>query len=85
MVQSMETLAHVPTRFRLQELLEQRKPPMSQTELAKKAGLSFATVNRLCTNATSQVSLETLDKLADVLGVEPGELLEREGKRRKGR
>lgn len=81
----MEILAAVPTRFRLQELLEAQKPPMSQTELAKRAGVSFATVNRLCTNATSQVSLETLDKIADVLDVEPGELLEREGKRRRAR
>ena len=81
----MENLATVPTRFRLQELLEAQKPPMSQTELAKRAGVSFATVNRLCTNATTQVSLSTLDAISEVLGIEPGELLEREGKRKKGR
>jgi len=78
----METLDRVTTRFRLQELLDARKPPISQTELAKLAGVSFATVNRLCTNATAQVSLSTLDAIAAVLSVEPGELLEREGKRR---
>lgn len=81
----METSVAVTTRFRLQQLLEHHQPPMSQTELAKRAGVSFATVNRLCTNATSQVSLATLDAIAAVLGVEPGELLEREGKRRNTR
>ena len=81
----METIAQVTTRFRLQELLEARKPAMSQTELARLAGVSFATVNRLCTNATAQVSLATLDAIAAVLDVEPGELLEREGKRRRSR
>ena len=81
----MEILEAVPTRFRLQELLEQHQPPVSQTELAKRAGVSFATVNRLCTNATTRVDLATLDAIANALDVEPGELLEREGKRRKGR
>ena len=79
----METLVQLPTRFRLKELPEAARPPMSQTELAKRAGVSFATVNRLCTNATTQVSLTTLDAIAAVLDIEPGDLLERESKRRR--
>ena len=71
----------MPARFRLRELLE--KAAISQTELARQAGVSFATVNRLATNATSQVSLETLDRLALVLGCEPGELIEREPAKRR--
>ena len=47
------------TRFRLVDELGDR---MSQSELARQAGLAFATVNRRCTNSTAQVSLETLDK-----------------------
>lgn len=70
-------------RFRLRELLEQAD--ISQTELARRAEVSFATVNRLATNATGQVSLETLDRLALVLGVEPGELIVRESSKRAGK
>ncbi len=75
-----------PARFRVRELVEEAG--ISQSQLAKDADVSFATVNRLCQNATAQVSLETLDKIAQALSVtldrtiEPGELIEREGKRR---
>lgn len=76
----MENSALLPTRFRLRELLE--AAGISQSDFARQADVSFATINRLCTNATGQVSLETLDKVAAALGVEPGELLERDTKRR---
>jgi DNA-binding Xre family transcriptional regulator len=87
----METTLQVPTRFRLQELLDAQKPPLSQTELARRSEVSFATVNRLCTNATSQVSLATLDAISKVLrnpdgsSVEPGDLIEREPEPKKKR
>ena len=66
----------MPTRFRLREVLEKRQ--MTQTEIARLSKISFATINRMCTNATSQVSLATLDAIAEALGVEPGELIARE-------
>ena len=69
------------TTFRLRELLEKRG--LAQSELARTSGVSFATINRLCTNATAQVSLDTLDRLAGALGVEPGDLIAREPKRRR--
>jgi len=65
----------VATRFRLREELGDQ---MSQSELARLAGVSFATVNRLCTNATIRVDLDTLDRWSEVLGCEPGDLIERE-------
>ena len=68
------------TRFRLAEELGDR---MTQGELAQQAGLHFTTVNRLCTNYTAQVSLETLDRISTVLGCEPGDLIERKSKRRR--
>ncbi len=68
------------TRFRLAEELGDQ---MTQIELARQAGLSFATVNRLCTNLTAQVSLDTLDRISTVLGCEPGDLIERKKKRRR--
>lgn len=65
----------MPTTFRLREILEARG--LSQSELARLAGVSFATVNRICTNATEMVSLSTLDKIAAALKVKPGDLIER--------
>lgn len=69
-------------RFRLHELLEQRDPPMSQSELARRSTVSLVTINAIANNRTRQVSLETLDKLCAALEVDPGELLERETPKR---
>jgi DNA-binding Xre family transcriptional regulator len=71
----------MPTVFHLREVLESKG--ISQSDLARQSGVSFATINRLCTNATGMVSLETLDKLAQALEVEPGELIVREKKGRR--
>jgi DNA-binding Xre family transcriptional regulator len=79
----MATSVEVGTRFRLRELLEDAK--MSQSELARRSGVSFVTINRMCANATEGVSLKTLDAIAAALKVEPGELLERESAKRKRR
>jgi len=71
----------MPTVFQLAALLQRLQ--VSQSELARKSGVSIRTISRLCTNSTAQVSLGTLDKLAAALGVEPGELIAREKKGRK--
>ncbi|MGI8496689.1 MAG: helix-turn-helix domain-containing protein [Gemmatimonadaceae bacterium] len=55
---------------------------MSMSELARRSGVTFVTINAISKNRTTRVDLETLDKLSKALGVQPGELLERE---RKGR
>ena len=55
------------TSFRLREVLERAKPPISQSDIARESGLAFATINRICTNATEQVALETLDKILGAL------------------
>ena len=67
-------------RFRLAELLEERG--MSQSELARRSGITFATVNAMARNRTDGVKLETLDRLARVLGVEPGDLIATDRKRK---
>jgi putative transcriptional regulator len=72
----MESVPVVTTRFRLRELLESRG--LSQRELAARSGVSPTTINRMCANLTAQVSLATLDAISDVLGVQPGTLLEKE-------
>ena len=66
-------------RFRLGELLEERG--MSQSELARRSGITFATINAMTRNRTTGVQLDTLDRLARALGVEPGALIERTRKR----
>jgi DNA-binding Xre family transcriptional regulator len=72
----------MPVRFRLQALLDAYDPPMSQSELARRSGVSLVTVNAIANNRTKQVSLETLDALSRALGVEPGELLESTSRKR---
>ena len=73
------------TRFRLQEILDAANPPMSQSELARRSGISFATVNAIANNRTAQVSLKTLDAIARVLGVQPGDIIESEPEKKRGR
>ncbi len=53
---------------------------MTQRALAEESGVSLPTISRLSRNETAQVSLETLDKIAGALKVEPGELIVREKK-----
>lgn len=67
----------MPVRFRLQEILDSREPPLSQRALARCSGISLVTVNAIANNRTTRVDLETIDKLAAVLGVAPGELIVR--------
>ena len=66
-------------RFRLKELLEEAG--MSQSELARRSGVSYPTVNGMVGNGTTRVDLATLDAISKALGCEPGDLLERERKR----
>lgn len=66
-----------PIRFRLADL----RGEMSQSELARRAGVRRATIVEMEGGKASRVSLEVLERIADALGVEPGELLEREAKK----
>jgi len=77
----MGATANVAVRFRLHEVLADREE-MSQSELSRRSGVSMTTINAIVLNKTKQVSLATLDALCGALEIEPGELLEREGKRR---
>jgi DNA-binding Xre family transcriptional regulator len=84
----METHALVPVRFRLDEVLRSREragDAMSQSELSRRSGVSLTTINAMMLNKTKQVSLATLDALCGALSVEPGELLERDAKKKRTR
>lgn len=71
----------MPLRFRVRELLVEAG--VSQRQLAELTGLHYVTVNRICVGATTQVSLNTLERIADALGVEPGDLIGREAPKRR--
>jgi putative transcriptional regulator len=67
-------IAAMAVHFRLAQLIEDAQ--ISQSDLARKAGVTFATVNAIANNRTRQVHLDTIDKLCKALGVEPGALFE---------
>ena len=50
---------------------------LTQAELAERAGVRRATVNRIENAKVTAIDLEVLEKLADALGVEPGFILVR--------
>jgi putative transcriptional regulator len=68
-----------PLRVRLRELRDEKG--LSQQALGDKAGVRQATISDLESGKAKGVEFQTLEKLAAALGVEPGELLERDGKR----
>ena len=68
-------------RFRLRRFL--KRHAMSQGELSRRSGVSIATVNRIATNSTRRVDLDTLDRLSAALGCEPGDLLVRKKEKRR--
>ncbi len=45
----------------------------------------MTTINAMVLNKTTRVDLATLDKLCETLGLDPGELLARETKRKRAR
>jgi putative transcriptional regulator len=56
---------------------------MTQTDLHRQSGIGYSTINGMVLNKARQVSLATLDALADVLDCEPGELIGREPQRKR--
>lgn len=64
-----------PITLRVRELREALG--LTQAELAARAGIRRATVNRIENAHVAAVDLDVLEKLADALRVEPGFLLVR--------
>jgi len=71
-----------PLRVKLRELRDEKG--LSQQALGDLAGVRQATISELESGNAQGIKFETLERLAKVLGVEPGELLEREPRRRRG-
>ncbi len=59
-----------PLGLRVREL--RKALGLTQAELAERACVRRATVNRIENARVTAIDLEVLEKLADVLGVEPG-------------
>ncbi len=72
-----------PVRFRLRDLRAARG--LTQEALAELAGVRQATISQIERGATSRIDLDVLERLAAALGVQPGELLATDGKRKRGR
>ena len=67
-----------PIALRVKELRTAKG--WSQAELARRAGIRRATVNRLENAQIRSLNVEVLEKLARVLEVDPGYLLVKKGK-----
>lgn len=71
-----------PIVVRIRAVREQKG--WSQAELAERAGTRQATISEIETGRNSRIDLSLLERIAVALGVEPGELIVREPKRRRG-
>ena len=58
---------------------------LSQAELAELAGVRQATISGIESGRTSRIDFAVLDALCGALGVEPGDILEREPPQRRRR
>jgi DNA-binding Xre family transcriptional regulator len=74
-------------RIRLPELFEERGLTAYAVAQQSDGRISTSVLYRLLRNGgkARYLDAELLDALCDVLGVAPNELLEREGKRRRGK
>lgn len=69
--------------WRVDELAERKG--WGARHLAEKAGVDIKTARNILTGRATRVDLETIGRLADALGVEPGELWRRTTTPRKDR
>lgn len=68
-------------RWRIPDLLKQRG--WTAYRLAQETGLTVPAAYRLARGgAVKRIDAETLERLCEALGVEPGDLLERDAKKR---
>ena len=63
-----------PLQLRIKALRNERG--LTQVQLAELVGVRQATVNDLENNRSRRIELDLLERLAEALGVEPGDLFE---------
>jgi DNA-binding Xre family transcriptional regulator len=66
----------MPVKWRVDELAERKG--WNARRLAEKAGVDIKTARNILTGHATRVDLETIGRLADALGVEPGSLWRRD-------
>ena len=70
-----------PVWLRIRELRDAKR--LSQQALGELAGVRQATISELESGKAKRMDFQTLDRLAEALGVEPAELVVRDRKRRR--
>ena len=68
-------------KFRLNDVLEERGQTVYW--LWKQTGIRYATIWQLAKGEASRLNLDALDRICDVLGCQPGDLLVRVETRKK--
>jgi DNA-binding Xre family transcriptional regulator len=64
----------MPVRLKVKEVAEQKK--ISQRQLSLRSGMTIKSIQKIYRRPYSIVTTETLDKLAQVLGVDASALIE---------
>lgn len=59
---------------RLAILMAEKRPGLTQSEIARATGMALTTVNRLFNNTFSRVDKGTVESLCDYFGCEIGDL-----------
>ncbi len=77
-------IARLEAMIRLRVGRELEKQGKTAYWLAREAKVTMTVAYRLASDQMRRVDLAVLEKVCDVLGVEPGELLERKAKGGKG-
>lgn len=61
--------------FNLKSLLDEKG--LTQTELARKAGIRDATISAIMNNTIKEISVNNMEKICDMLDCVPGDFIER--------
>lgn len=69
-----------PLTLRIKELREAKA--LSQSELARRAGVRQATLSAIEAGKTRRVDFDVMERLAEALGVDPGFLIVRTARKR---
>jgi DNA-binding Xre family transcriptional regulator len=72
-------MLEMAVRLRVGKLIE--AAGITQSELARRSGISLVSINAMVSGTPTQIQLESIDKLCGALDVEPGDLFERDKKR----
>lgn len=71
-----------PIRFKVKEIRE--AAGLSQSDLARDAGVSRSTVHRLETQAPTSIDIDVLERIADALYVDATQLLAHDRNAKRG-